>query len=520
VPALRGFSTRSAQWLEPLAYIVCTAATLCCLFYKLGSIPPGLQLDEVSIGYDARSLGKTLADHYGVRLPLFFESVGDYKSPIYIYLAAVNEKVLGPTPFALRLTSVELALVFSLSIFFLLRALTADARFARWMALFSLLIPSVFFFARISTAENMCLLAFIALALNPLLHFEREPDWGSAALAGASLGLCAYTYHVGRFLAPLMVLVAAISYAFDARTRRVLPAFLATAAMVGAPLGLFMWLHPNTLTRRFQGIGLWHDHPSFSVATHRFIHTYVQHFLSLDFLFRSGQHQLSVNTGAGLLSFWLWPAMLLGLAALWTRRPSPFSRFVIAMLFLSPVPVALTWENLPHTGRIFHLIVFAFVTGALGVFDFLSRAGMPTWLPAVLVGGILLEGAQDIQLYFGPYAAEAERVRPLDDEWVGDGLQIAFAARRGEEPLYLPEAFFNFDAIYIEFYGDLDPVRQRTEGLERMGIIDASQPIDFIRGGILIVPWSDGPVEGNLLRTTPTPTGGQPAWAVYRLRTP
>jgi hypothetical protein len=519
MPAPRSLSAHPARWLEPLAFIACAVPTLSCLFYKLGSIPAGLQLDETMIGYDASSLGKTGADHFGRRLPLFFESVGDYKSPVYIYLAAINEKVLGPTPFALRLTSVELALVFSLSIFFLLRALTSDSRFARWMALFSLLVPSVFLFARMSTAENMSLLALTALALNPLLLFEKEPSWGSATLAGAALGLCTYTYHVGRFLAPAMVAVAAISYAFDGRTRRFLPAFLASAALVALPVAAFMWLHPNTLTRRFQSLGLWHDHPTFVVALERFVQTYAQHLLSLDFLFRSGQQQLTVNTGTGLVPLWLWPTVLVGLASLWMRRTSPFARFVLAMLFVSPIPVALTWENLPHTGRIFHLIVFAFVTGALGVFDLLSRGGTPRWLPALLAAGVLLEGAQDVQFYFGPYAALVDRLRPLEDLWRGDALQIAFAARRGEEPLYLANHFFDFDSSYLQFYGDLDPVRRRTEGLEQLGIFDASETIDLTSGGILVVEARNEPLEeGILLGTTPPPGKGQPVWAVYRLR--
>jgi hypothetical protein len=189
------------------------------------------------------------------------------------------------------------------------------------------------------------------------------------------------------------------------------------------------------------------------------------------------------------------------------------------MLFLSPLPVALTWENLPHTGRVFHVIVFAVLTGALGVFDVLLRGGVPRWLPLLLAGGVLLEGAQDIRTYFGHYATEADRVHPMDDEWRGDALQIAFAARHGEEPLYVPEFFFDYDGAYLDFYGDLDPVRRRTEGLTSLGIFNASVSIDATRGGILIVPYGSPPAAGDLLGTTPPRRGKEPAWQVYRLQT-
>ena len=55
-------------------------------FYNLGSIPPGLYLDEAGTGYNAYSILKTGKDEYGHFLPLSIKSFGDWKLPMSVYL--------------------------------------------------------------------------------------------------------------------------------------------------------------------------------------------------------------------------------------------------------------------------------------------------------------------------------------------------------------------------------------------------------------------------------------------------
>ena len=47
-------------------------------FWKLGELPPSLNWDEVSHGYNAYSILKTGMDEWGVRLPLIFKAFVDY----------------------------------------------------------------------------------------------------------------------------------------------------------------------------------------------------------------------------------------------------------------------------------------------------------------------------------------------------------------------------------------------------------------------------------------------------------
>src|ERR1700735_2486091 len=87
---------RWSPW-EWLAFGICAAALLLSLISTLGRTPTGAFSDECSVGYNARAIDRTLADQYGTPLPLFFRALEDYKSPLFVYAAAVTEAVFGPT---------------------------------------------------------------------------------------------------------------------------------------------------------------------------------------------------------------------------------------------------------------------------------------------------------------------------------------------------------------------------------------------------------------------------------------
>ena len=68
--------------------------------------PPSLNWDEVSHGYNAYSILETGKDEWGVRLPLIFKAYGDFKLPVYIYITAISEFLLGLNVLAVRLPSI------------------------------------------------------------------------------------------------------------------------------------------------------------------------------------------------------------------------------------------------------------------------------------------------------------------------------------------------------------------------------------------------------------------------------
>ncbi|KKU29356.1 MAG: hypothetical protein UX42_C0001G0108 [Microgenomates group bacterium GW2011_GWC1_46_20] len=71
----------------------------------LGSYPPFLNVDEVSIGYNAYALLLSGRDQYQKTMPLVFQSLGDFKPPVYLYLTVPSVAVFGLTEFSVRFPS-------------------------------------------------------------------------------------------------------------------------------------------------------------------------------------------------------------------------------------------------------------------------------------------------------------------------------------------------------------------------------------------------------------------------------
>lgn len=75
-------------------------------FYKLGQVPTSLYWDETAMLADARFVSETGRDIHGnYWWQTMFISYGDYKLPVYIWLATLSVKALGVSELALRFPS-------------------------------------------------------------------------------------------------------------------------------------------------------------------------------------------------------------------------------------------------------------------------------------------------------------------------------------------------------------------------------------------------------------------------------
>ena len=85
--------------------LLCSIIILCVHAWNLQNVPRGLFWDETAIGYNALLVSQTGYDERGYFLPLYFESFGDYKAPVYTYVVAVLFRAFGPSTSILRATS-------------------------------------------------------------------------------------------------------------------------------------------------------------------------------------------------------------------------------------------------------------------------------------------------------------------------------------------------------------------------------------------------------------------------------
>jgi 4-amino-4-deoxy-L-arabinose transferase-like glycosyltransferase len=405
-------------------------------------------------------------------------------------------------------------------LFLLLRKLTGKPILARWMALLSLLTPSLFLYARVSYSEASCYPFFLVLALWCLLRFEEAPSSRTAALAGLALGISAYAYTTARLIAPLMVAATALCFFPRRELRRRLLPFLGAAVLAGAPMGIYMLANPGKLQQRFATLSAFANHPSAATAAARVFQTYFQHLAGTDFLVRTGQHNLWHNIGYGLLPIWLWLPLTLGLYSLWRRRGSAFVRLLAAALIIAPIPVSLTYENLPHTSRFLHFVPLALIVGTLAIADALDAARPDRGLVALACAVALSEGAVYLNDYFINYPRQIEENESNlmlgFDQGMGRALQIAFRARQGEGSICLPDSFFTWYGTYPKFYGDLDPVRVRKVRLDGVGI-HSLKPWPLDSGSIFVLPGSTVPPQSaQPLGTSDRLKGAEPFWSIYR----
>ncbi len=72
-------------------------------FYQLGQVPHGMTWDEAAIGYNGFAVATTGRDEWLKKLPISFQSFGDYKAPLAIYVTGVSVRLFGLNLWAVRL---------------------------------------------------------------------------------------------------------------------------------------------------------------------------------------------------------------------------------------------------------------------------------------------------------------------------------------------------------------------------------------------------------------------------------
>src|SRR3989344_5355024 len=87
--------------------------------WKLSSVPVSLFGDELDVGYHAYSILKTGRDYSGNFMPLHFQSLAEWRTPLYLYSAVPTIALFGITPLGVRLPAAILGIL-GVSLFYLL----------------------------------------------------------------------------------------------------------------------------------------------------------------------------------------------------------------------------------------------------------------------------------------------------------------------------------------------------------------------------------------------------------------
>lgn len=399
-----------------LIILVLTIAFLLRLLVIQNSVPPSLNWDEASLGYNSYSILKSGKDEWNRVLPLTFEAFGDYKLPGYIYTLVPFVAVFGLNEFSVRMPSVIFG---SLSVVFLYLVVWELSKDKKWALLSALLLavsPWHFFLSRIALEANLALSFFIIGLYFLIIGLKKR---GSLIPASLFFGLSIFTYNSARIFVPLFLFGFLILFWKQIKLTRfsIISAVIFGVFLVaGFYLAVFQdssaryyWVRildegaisfldqsrnnsnlPEIFTK------LIYNRPSY-FAFH-FIVNYLKH-LSVQFLVLSGgtNYQFSVPN-MGLMYIIELPFLLFGFYKLLKKK---IGWVFLFWFLLAPIPSALTREA-PHALRSIFMIGGLQAIVSYGLIQFLNIIKSKQ-LRELSIGLILIAFFVNGFIYFNNY---------------------------------------------------------------------------------------------------------------------
>lgn len=422
--------------LTPAALLVVSAALAVSAFHAwiTPDNPPGFHRDEAALALNAYTLSTGLRDEDGARLPLFFRSFDDYKSPVFPYVLAAVFKVAGPSQTAARGLSAVLVLAAVLLLGLLAWRLSGDRLVVALVLLAAGFTPWLFELGRmaIEASTQPLLLVLLLLTLERAVRLDRY-SIGHGVAVGILLGLFTYSYTGSRLLGPLL---AAALVVFAGRGRRQLAlAAWATFAVALVPVGVYAIRHPGNLTARYDATTIARDGLSGPRLVLQAIANWAKDLNPLHWVTAGDPAPYIHNGGYG--AFY---AGVLALAAagvvlvLRHERANPFWRYVLLATLVVPIPAALTVDRY-NAIRLAVLPVLFLVLAVPGLHALLG-AVRRSWVAQVAAGAIVVAIGFQLVQFLHEY-----RTR-------GPGRVVLFEA--GVRPLLEPHLRAG-ETIHVDF---------------------------------------------------------------------
>jgi len=368
-----------------LAVIVAIAFFL--RFYRLTEVPPSLNWDEVSIGYNAYSIMETGKDEWGETMPLHFQSYGEYKLPGQIYASIPAIAVFGLNPFAVRITPVIYGTLTVLFLYFLTKELFNKRSIALVSAFLLAVSPWHVQLTRASFESSFALM-WVVLGIWLLVKGFKNSKWWIASMIPFALAV--YTYNSARAFVPMLIAALYVLYRKDFLkykkhalislvffTLLLLPLIPSMfSGQGGARFKLVSIVNEAGLVPRIEErrnastlpdpiIRLIYNRPVY--ISYYFADNYLAHFTP-DFLFISGAgHKQHHVQGIGQLYWIQAPFLLYGLYFL-TKRKEKYLGLLLAWMLLAYIPVAFTLDSIPHALRTLNAVPVYQIITAYGVY--------------------------------------------------------------------------------------------------------------------------------------------------------
>lgn len=324
-------STKTFKLLFGLLIVIAVALR----FYKLGDIPIGYTFDEVAIAYDAWSISEWGADIFLHPYPKVFQSLGDYKAPLMIYLTSLIYSLSSFNLEVVRLIS-AMAGVLYVTVVYLVAIKLFDNK---WIALLAMGLTCLsawsIHLSRMGFEANLSIL-WILLGLWLFLKAS-EHGW-LYLMSAVFFSLSVITYHSPKIVVPLLILVLIVTARVKFR-RSWHYLIVGGLILIGTYYSFVVNVGFDTLERSKQTIIFYNELGQFSLGKEqvRLMFENIVKHLSMNWWMLGQQSTLRhLVPGYGILMKVELPLLMLGLIGLWRKSRKIFwmmsGWMVIAMI--------------------------------------------------------------------------------------------------------------------------------------------------------------------------------------------
>jgi hypothetical protein len=376
--------------------------------WRLTEVPVSLFGDELDVGYHAYSILKTGKDYSGNSWPLHFQSLAEWRTPLYLYSVVPTVAIFGISPLGVRLPAAFFGILGVLGLYYLVKQMTKNEALALVAAAVLALSPWHIQYSRAAFEVTM-LITFILFGLYFFFKSLRSGNWLWVSVA--FLVFTPWIYSTAKLFTPLLLPILFVIWRKELLqlSKRDLLKAIVAGLVIGLPIAYstlfgggsqrfgyvsvltdptreaevgyqreFDARMRGTVTEGLQpGIGDKLLHNKFIFWTDKIVSNYYQ-ALSADFLFIKGdpnpRHSIE---GMGQFYKIEFAAFILGSILLFSKyKDRKIKLFIAFWILASIIPAAITRNGGNHATRLILILppmVFLISYGLVEMHRLLSK---------------------------------------------------------------------------------------------------------------------------------------------------
>lgn len=466
-----------------VVFLVCLLFfSLVTRFYKLDTIPPHLTPDEAALGYNAYSILNTLRDEHGKFLPIVFESFGDWKPGLYVYLSVLPVYLFGLNEFSTRFASALFGSISPLILFFVVKKLSSRKTVGALPYLASLFLSVTPWHIHFSRGAWEAQVSLSITLIGILLFLYSLKNGKLLILSALMFSLTLLTYQGAKLSTPLVVI--SLLLVFRKKFMKIELRNIVASALLGIALSfpiilsvftgqagrlsvfsVFNFPRPEEYTQNFisqtstQKGSLFYN--LYYSENYHFLRgvlgRFFNHF-SYRFLFSEGDFQNPRHSSpyAGQLLIGLSPFLVMGMFSMARNfRVNKAHQFFFLWAILSVVPSILSRDQV-HSVRSIALVVPLVYVSSVGVMVLLDFFKNLKFLTLAVTFGVVMVS---FGLYADRYLVQLSNLNSKYWQWGYKQavLEISKLRDQGDNSKVVFEQSYAQPYIYFFFYNKTLP---------------------------------------------------------------